>query len=469
MNIFNWLRPAAFPEKIQNDEIVKKQYKYWRIRTFYGMYIGYAFYYFSRKSLTFAMPSMLNEGYSLSELGMLGSILSLTYGFSKFLSGIIGDRSNPRYFMSFGLIFTGICNICFGFFSLWALFALFWGLNAWFQGWGWPGCAKLLTHWYSQSERGRWWSIWNTSHNLGGALIPLIAAFCAYHFGWRFAMFVPGALCILTGFFLINRLRDVPESLGLPPIEKFKDEKNASDQGEKKISLSVKEILFKYVLCNEYIWLLAFAYFFVYIIRIGFNDWSMVYLIKLKGYSEMKAASCVLCFEIGGFLGSLCAGWASDLFFASKRNPINFIFTAGTLCSLMTLYCNELNLYVFDAIIIFFVGFFIFGPQMLIGMAAAELTHKGAAATSSGFAGCFAYIGAAVAGGPLGYIIHAWGWDIYFSIMFGCSLAALALLLPLWSIKSISQSLLSHPLEENKEEVISKILEEKGTSTDDPS
>ncbi len=449
-HLMNWLRPASFPEEIQDEKVIKSQYKYWRVRTFYGMYIGYAFYYFSRKSLTFAIPSMLNDGFSLSELGMLSTILSIIYGFSKFLSGIIGDRSNPRYFMSFGLILTGICNICFGFSTVWAFLALFWGLNAWFQGWGWPGCAKLLTHWYSQSERGRWWSLWNTSHNLGGALIPLVAAFSAYHYGWQFALFVPGVLCIVIGFFLINRLRDVPRSLGLPPIEKFKCEKSTLDQDEKKRSLSVKEILFKYVLYNEFIWLLAFAYFFIYIIRIGFNDWSMVYLIKVKGYSEMKAASCILYFEIGGFLGSLCAGWVSDLFFAGKRNPISFLFTVGALCSLMALYANDLNWLVLDSAIIFSIGFFIFGPQMLIGMAAAELTHKGAAATSSGFVGCFAYIGAAVAGGPLGFFIQAWGWELFYAIMFGSGFAALTLLLPLWSIKSSPQSLLFRPVQENE-------------------
>ena len=172
------------------------------------MYIGYALYYFTRKSFTFAIPAMLDEGFTLVELGMLSTILSITYGFSKFISGIIGDRSNPRYFMALGLILTGICNICFGLSTSWILLALFWSLNAYFQGWGWPSCAKLLTHWYAQPERGTWWSLWNTSHNLGGAIIPIIAAFCAHHYGWRSAMFVPGTLCIMGGLYVINRLRD---------------------------------------------------------------------------------------------------------------------------------------------------------------------------------------------------------------------------------------------------------------------
>lgn len=448
MSIFSWLRPAPFPEEIQDETVVKKTYKYWRLRTFYGMYIGYAFFYLTRKSFTFAMPAMLDQGFTLAQLGMLGTILSITYGFSKFLSGIIGDKSNPRYFMSFGLILTGVCNILFGLSSTWMFLALFWGLNAWFQGWGWPGCAKLLTHWYSQSERGTWWSLWNTSHNVGGAVIPLIAAFCAQHYGWRFAMFVPGVLCIGAGFFLMNRLRDVPQSLGLPPIEKFKGEDISAKKEEEKISLSVKEILFKYVLCNEYIWLMAFAYFFMYIIRIGLNDWGMVYLVKFKGYSAVKAATCILWFEIGGFVGSLFAGWSSDKIFGGRRNPVNALFIIGAVCSLLALHWNSASWLLLDSAIIFFAGFFIFGPQMLIGMVAAELTHKKAAATSSGFAGCFAYLGGAIAGGPLGALIGAFGWDIFFVVLLGCGLTVFALILPLLSDKRSLKSTFS-PAEED--------------------
>ena len=60
------------------------------------------------------------------------------------------------------------------------------------------------------------------------------------------------------------------------------------------------------------------------------------------------------------------------------------------------------------------IGFLIFGPQMLTGIAAAEFTHKQAAGTSTGFAGCFSYIGAAVTGWPLGYIIQDFGWFGFF-------------------------------------------------------
>src|SRR3990167_5736221 len=272
---------------------------------------------------------------------------------------MIGDKSNPRYFMSIGLILTGLFNMLFGCSSYFWTFAIFWGLNGCFQGWGWPGCAKLLTHWYSQNERGRWWSVWNTSHNIGGALIPIIGAYCAEYYGWRTAMYVPGLICIAMGFLIMNRLRDTPQSLGLPSIEKYRNDYSMGSKKEEKGELSTKEILFEYIICNKYIWLLGGAYFLIYMIRTAINDWIMLYLIEVKNYTNVQAGFCVCWFEVGGFLGSLAAGWASDLIFRGKRNPVNILFTIAIICLVAAYKFSPHSWMAVDACFIFLFGFFI--------------------------------------------------------------------------------------------------------------
>jgi MFS transporter, OPA family, sugar phosphate sensor protein UhpC len=446
MGVLNILKPSPHLKEIQDQKTVKRKYRYWRIRTFYAMYVGYAFYYFSRKSFTFAMPALMNDlGFDKTQLGILGSILSLTYGASKFFSGIVSDKSNPRYFMAIGLILTGVFNVCFGFSSTLIFFAIFWGLNGWFQGWGWPPCAKLLTHWYSQRERGRWWSIWNTSHNIGGAFIPIIAAFIAQGYGWRNAMFVPGGLCVIAGLFLMNRLRDTPRSLGLPSIEKYKNDfPNKKHHEKERLELSAKEILLKYVLKNKYIWTLAAAYLLIYIIRTAINDWSLLYLVEVKGFSYIAAGTCIFWFEAGGFLGSLAAGWGSDFFFKGKRGPINALFTLFTVISLILMWKITFDSVALISLFLFLIGFSVFGPQMMIGMAAAELSHKKAAGTATGFCGWFAYIGAALAGGPLGAMINYLGWEGFFISLCVIGTLAFACLLPLWSVKSRTDEIKTH-------------------------
>lgn len=423
----------AIPE-ITDQKVVAKEYKEWRMRIFYSMFLGYAFYYFTRKSFTFIVPALsIDLGLDKGQIGFLGTVLSLTYGLSKFVSGIMGDRANARFFMAFGLILTGIFNICFGLSSSIIWFAVFWGLNGWFQGFGWPPCAKLLTHWYSKSERGTWWAAWNASHNVGGAIIPIITALCVTQWGWRSAMYLPGILCVVMGILLIFLLRDTPESMGLPSIEKFRNDVEPSAKGEDGTNPpSTKQILVDYVLKNKFIWLLGISYFFVYIIRTGFNDWAAFLLIESKGYTQLGANGCVSLFEIGGFLGALTAGWTSDRIFNARRGPVNALFAFGILASVLIFWLVPGGSYM-DSISMFLIGFFIFGPQMLIGVAAAELSHKKAAATATGFIGWFAYAGAAVAGYPLGLIAQHYGWYGFFIAVTVCCVFSSALLLPLWS------------------------------------
>ena len=325
--LLSFLQPAPHIAEIKDPEAVKADYKYWRIRILYSMFIGYAFYYFTRKSFTFAMPGMIQDlGFDKTQLGILGSVLSITYGISKFASGVIVDRTNPRYMMAFGLMLTGVFNICFGLSSSILFFAIFWGLNGLFQGFGAPPCEVFLTRWYSHSERGSWWSTWSVSHNVGGFLIPWIAGVALQYFGWRYAMYIPGVFCFIMGFYLINRLRDTPESLGLPPIEKFKNDRGGLAEIHEKdsVGLSATSILIDYVFKNPFIWILAISYFFVYAVREGVNHWTALFLVESKGYSSIGANGCVSLFEVGGFFGSLAAGWSSDKFFGGKRGPSTF-------------------------------------------------------------------------------------------------------------------------------------------------
>ncbi|MEI8125137.1 MAG: MFS transporter [Parachlamydiaceae bacterium] len=437
MNLSSILRvfsPAPFAPEITDESEVKTGYNYWRHRMFYSMLIGYAFYYLSRRSFTFAMPGLIADlGFDKSQLGILASVLSISYGMSKFVSGILADRSNPRYFMALGLFITGICNICFGLSSSLMMFIVFWGANGFFQGFGWPACARSLTNWYSKSERGAWWSSTSVAHNLGAFVTPWIVGFCLQFFGWRAGMYIPGVLCFAGAFFLINRLRDTPQSLGLPPVEKFRNDYQEKQKDENDQQLSTGQLL-KSVLSNKYIWLLAIAYFFVYVVRMGIADWTGLFLYEVKGYGALGSSGTSSLFEAGGFFGCLSAGWMSDRLFGAQRGPVCVLFAVGILSSILLFWVVPPGYVALDWISIFLMGFTVFGPQMLIGIYASELCHKKAAATANGFVGWIAYIGAAVSGYPMGLVIDQAGWTGAFIVLFACSLILVLLLLPLWNV-----------------------------------
>lgn len=427
-------KPAAVIEEIQDKELIDKQYPYWRYRILYTILIGYALFYFSRKSFVYAMPGLMAElHYDKAQLGLLGSIFSISYGVSKFTSGMLSDCSSPRYFMAMGLLFTGLCNIFFGLSSSLLFFALFWGFNGWFQGFGAPPCIRFLTQWYSHSERGAWWSTWSTSHNIGSFLIPWIAGWSLQLFGWRYALYVPGCICILGSLFLINRLRDTPQSLGLPPVERYRNDYSGNTSNNAP-TLGFWPTFCQYILKNKYIWMLAIAYFFVYIVRTGISDWTALFLIETKGYERWVANGSASLFEVGGLTGGLAAGWISDRIFSAKRGPVNALYSLAIVAALILFTFIPAGYQILDSMAIFLLGFTVFGPQVLIGVAAAEVTHKNAVATSNGFVGLGAYLGAAVAGYPLGKIAEELGWNGFFMALVGCAMVAVCVLVPMWNV-----------------------------------
>ena len=81
--------------------------------------------------------------------------------------------------------------------------------------------------------------------------------------------------------------------------------------------------------------------------------------------------------------------------------------------------------------VFFLIGFFIFGPQMLTGMAAAEVCHKEYAGTATGFVGLFGYMGAALTGLPLAMIIESASWNGFFIVMTAASLLSAVLIIPI--------------------------------------
>ena len=120
--MFAFLKSPPDAPPITDKQALDERYRYWRRHILLTIWLGYALFYFTRKSFNAAVPEILASNVlTRSDIGLLATLFYITYGLSKFFSGIVSDRSNARYFMGIGLVATGVVNILFGFStSLWA-------------------------------------------------------------------------------------------------------------------------------------------------------------------------------------------------------------------------------------------------------------------------------------------------------------------------------------------------------------
>lgn len=411
-------KPASFKKYIAEKEI-ESTYRKLRIQMMITIFIGYAGYYLVRQNFYIAVPYLIKEGLSPSELGIAVSALPFSYGVSKFLMGIVSDRSNARVFLATGIVFSSIISMLIPFITNVKLIILLMILNGMFQGMGWPACGRVIAHWFSDRERGTKMAIWNTSHNLVGGIIGPIAAIGISLFGtWKSIFYFPAILAIAIGILCLIFMRDTPQSCGLPPIEEFNNDYSYICTEDKERELTTKEILFQYVLNNKYLWCLAIANIFVYAVRYGILNWCVVYLTTVKGASPQLANWCYSFYEYAGIPGILFSGWLSDKVFKGRRGPISTMCMALVTATVMVYWMNPAGNYTVDIIALFITGLLIYIPVFLVGVAAIDIVPKKAAGTAAGFTGLFGYLfGTVLAGVVMGRSIQYYGWASAFMIL----------------------------------------------------
>lgn len=384
-------------------------FRYWQNRTLFSIILGYATFYLVRQNFVMTFPALQAEfGYSKVQLGAVLSLFSIIYGAGKVISGSLSDRSNARWFMAAGLACSALVNIMMGCSSGLLWFALFWGINACFQSMGAPPCARLLTHWFYPSEVGTRWAIWNISHQVGGAVVFASAGWLIQTFGWRQAFFVPAALSLVVAVILVERLRDTPRSLGLKGPEDDEKQEEGADA-----HLALRQILGR-VLKNRFVWYVCWANFFLYIVRMGVFNWAPTFLREFKGSSLNMAGWQSAGFELAGILGGVAAGYTSDRYFGGRRGPVGVLFMVALGFVVLYLWKIPAGHAMLDGAALVATGFLVYGPQVLIGVAAADFSSRKAAGAASGLTGTFGYLGSTVAGVGIGWIVEYHGWDSAF-------------------------------------------------------
>lgn len=111
------------------------------------------------------------------------------------------------------------------------------------------------------------------------------------------------------------------------------------------------------------------------------------------------------------------------------------LYTVGVAISLATFRILPASMGALQWLNVFMIGFFLYGPQMLIGLCGAELVGKESVGASEGFLGWVAYLGAANAGLPLSILVER-GWNQYFTALLCACGMALLLLAPMINLKS---------------------------------
>lgn len=470
-----------------------KSFKYWQWRIIIVSMVCYSIFYFVRKNFSIAMPGLTAEyGISNTSFGIIIGLGSLVYGLARFVNGFIVDKVSTKVFMAIGLFLCAAANICFGLGAdlSYAITGVHDGpqfvnmlilvmgvtivLNQYFQGMGFPPCARMLPTWIAPGELATKMSIWNTSHSIGAIAASVVCglimsgmgadmtgnpeivdtisrnlagsikgwedmtvadqtakvlSFAGHYGAWRLCFWIPAAVALGGAVLILLGLKDRPQDVGLPEVEGTHTGKGKTE-GKKGAH---REFLRHMVFRNRWVWTLALANIFVYVLRVGVLDWGPKFLTEHRGMDIKAAAWSVAFFELLAIFGTIFAGWATDRIFKGKAHRMCVFAMAGAVV-FFAIFALFPGLPTFLSIFILALGgFCIYGPQALIGIGAANQATKEASATANGLTGIMGYAGSALAAVAIGVIADNLGWDAVFLTYIGVGIVGVVIFASMWA------------------------------------
>ena len=414
LNFFKTSAPAPLRDLTEAEQ--KKYHRSLALQSFVAGTLGYSLYYVCRTSLNVMKKPILDSGMlDATQLGIIGSALLFAYAIGKFVNGFLADHSNIKRFMATGLLVSTLANLTMGIVGLFGsgegsavfsstavfiIFAIMWGINGWSQSMGAAPAIIALSRWFPLSRRGTFYGFFSASHNIGEWLSFIFVGSIVAVSGWQWGFFgaaIAGAIGIVIILFLMH---DTPESKGLPSIEVLTGEKVEEKKADDSAGAAQK-----LALRTPAVWILALASAFMYISRYSLNSWGILFLQEEKGFELADATFIISINALLGILGTVLAGWMSDVLFKGDRKMPAFV--SGIMLSISyalfvyggnEYWVNILSMVLFGIAIGVLIAF-------LGGLMAIDVVPRKATGAALGIVGCASYIAAGIQDVVSGWLI----------------------------------------------------------------
>ena len=440
------------------------QLRRWRIQIFAATWIVYFAFYFTRQAYSAAKVGILDDP-SMSAMtepmmGVLDATYLTAYAAGQFVWGTLADRFGPRRVLLTGLAVSAAAAALMGITTAIIGFAALMIAQGLAQSSGWAPLSKNMSAFFAVSERGRVFGWWTTNYALGALVAGPFAGWWSYSVfhTWRAAFISTAVVVAIVLVITAIAQRDSPKAVGLGDVDL--DEWVAQRQGTStaEISESVKIVdgpdtsiiadapdkvgvlrgirdSFMVAARDKMILRLGLAYFCLKPARYAILLWGPIIVLKrAPQVTNLQAVIVPVAFGVGGVLGPIVIGWASDRLFQSRRIPATvismFVLTIAAAAFIPLTSTGDVKMI---AIILGIIGMSMYAADSVIsGTAAVDFGTKEHAGAAVGFVNGMGSIGAILGGLIPGFF----GPVVLFYSFAALALLTGLLLLPSWRLRA---------------------------------
>uniref|UniRef100_A0A8C8F7N5 Glucose-6-phosphate exchanger SLC37A2 n=1 Tax=Oncorhynchus tshawytscha TaxID=74940 RepID=A0A8C8F7N5_ONCTS len=221
--------------------------------------------------------------------GAVDNSFLVAYAIGMFFSGIFGERVPLRYYLTTGMLLSGLFTCLFGLGFYWNIHSIWYyafvqAMNGLVQTTGWPAVVACIGNWFGKGKRGFIMGVWNSHTSVGNILGSLIAGIFVSS-AWGMSFIVPGIIIASTE----------PEDVGCSPPQH-----HVRQGPEKRMFLFFGVMEFS--LCLLFAKLVSYTFLY----------WLPLYISNVAHFDPKEAGDMSTLFDVGGIVGGVVAGLVSD-------------------------------------------------------------------------------------------------------------------------------------------------------------
>uniref|UniRef100_A0A667XMH1 Glucose-6-phosphate exchanger SLC37A2 n=1 Tax=Myripristis murdjan TaxID=586833 RepID=A0A667XMH1_9TELE len=243
----------------------------------------------------------------------------------SYFFGIFGERLPLRYYLSAGMLLSGLFTCLFGFGYYWNIHSIWYygfvqAMNGLMQTTGWPAVVACVGNWFGKGKRGFIMGVWNSHTSVGNILGSLIAGVFVSS-AWGMSFIVPGIIIASTGilcfFFLVESKCFFIGSKHMNPFSPhseriFSGSSAISSEPAEAAEDHTEAISFCGALSIPGVVEFSLCLLFAKLVSYTFLYWLPLYISNVAHFEAKEAGDMSTLFDVGGIMGGIMAGLVSD-------------------------------------------------------------------------------------------------------------------------------------------------------------
>lgn len=385
------------PGKIHNKKITTL--------LFITCWVTYFLSYMGRYNYAAAMVAVgADMGYSTSQLGLVATMLFVTYGVGQVVGGIAGDYLSPRTMAFCGVGISAVCNIIAGSSQSYGMLLVAWGFNGAAQSLIWLPILNLFSMYMPEDVLARAAVNIQSSCACGSCVTYVLTAGLVAAGSWRIIFFIAGTMLAAAAIwwqFAVRKVEKYSEQYGV------RTEKASPDRSSDAVpqqTMGVWKILVTSGAMATLIPLICMG-----LLRDGINTWVPEYAVTTFG------SSASLSIFLTAFLPliNLCGVYVIPALrrkFSNEQHLAALMYAVSGISVLALMLFGKVNLILTIVLFALVTSSMSGCNTALISLMPTVFARWGRTSSIGGILNAATYVGSALSGYGIGLLAEKAGW-----------------------------------------------------------